>query len=850
MKATEVNLLKFLKQPNQFVIPIYQRTYSWTLKQCQQLWTDIIRVAQDEDVSGHFVGSIVYIEAGLYQVASVPQLLVIDGQQRLTTISLLLSALGKAIGASAEEDLEITRRKLENYFLFNNEEEGDDRYKLSLTQGDRETFIRLIEERELPKEASKRVLENYQYFESQIRRGGVDLNTLYQGLGKLIIVNISLDRDRDNPQLIFESLNSTGLDLSQADLIRNYVLMGLPTREQEEVYNRYWYPMEETFGGAEQSGQFDRFMRDYLTLKSRVGTIPNIRDVYNSFKAYIDKQSGVPVADIMADVYRYSKYYARLALGQESDPDINRALQDINTLRVEVSYPFLLEVYEDYSQNTLSKEEFIQVLRLVESYVFRRVICGIPTNSMNKTFANLGREIDREHYLESIKLAFVRKDSYKRFPSDQEFRQEFVVKDIYNFRSRSYLLRKLENHQRPKELADPENYTIEHILPQNPRLSEAWRSDLGEQWKEVQAKYLHTIGNLTLTGYNPEYSDRPFQEKRDMACGFKVSPLFLNQGLGQIEKWDETEIKDRAAKLAEWAVQIWTYPDVEVATQEPDVADILAQIFPREEDLQAAKQYIQEVVDQIGYDKIEHILAITGRSDNDALSVTLGQWLVLRFRRKAGGMEALFALDIEENQTCEGIVIEKREAFSQRWSGDKTIYLATISWNSQVQLPQDFLEAWLSAIRYAYQVFKGWNSSSYMNYHQPALAQELVAETERSRHAEYLQGEMGELFEALRKRILNLDPSVREEFKKLYIAYKTSTNFVDVVPQRSRLRLSLNMKFDEINDPKGLCRDVTDLGRWGNGDVEIGFDSMAQLNDVMALIQQAFEKHSDLVEAA
>lgn len=592
MKATEINLLKFLKQPNQFVIPIYQRTYSWTLKQCEQLWRDIIRVAKDEDISGHFVGSIVYIEAGLYQVASVPQLLVIDGQQRLTTISLLLSALGKAIGASTEEDLDISRRKLENYFLFNNEEEGDDRYKLLLTQGDRESFIRLIEERELPKEASKRVVENYQYFENQIRKSGIDLNTLYQGIGKLIIVNIALDRDRDNPQLIFESLNSTGLDLSQADLIRNYVLMGLPTQEQNEIYKNYWYPMEEMFGEADQTGQFDRFIRDYLTMKSRTGTIPNIRDVYNSFKAYGDKLKGTPVADIMADVYHYSKYYARLALGQEQDPDINRALRDINILRVEVSYPFLLEVYEDYTNELISKAEFIEVLRLVESYVFRRVICGIPTNSMNKTFATLGREIDREHYLESIKLAFVRKDSYKRFPSDQEFRQEFVVKDIYNFRSRFYLLRKLENFKRPKELADPENYTIEHILPQNPRLPTEWQAALGDRWKAVQSKYLHTIGNLTSTGYNSEYSDRPFHEKRDMAGGFKVSPLFLNQGLGQLEQWGETEIKDRAAQLAEWALQIWSYPNVEVATQEVDVASILSRIFVSDEDLHAAKHYV------------------------------------------------------------------------------------------------------------------------------------------------------------------------------------------------------------------------------------------------------------------
>lgn len=698
LKATEINLLKFLKQPNQFVIPIYQRTYSWTLKQCEQLWCDVVKLAEDEDNSGHFVGSIVYIEAGLYQVASVPQLLVIDGQQRLTTITLLLTALGRAISAAGDQ-ASINRRKLGNYYLFNAEEEGDDRYKLLLTQGDRETFIRIIEERELPKEPSKRILENFEFFEAQIRKRNIDLDQLYEGLGKLLIVNIALERDRDNPQLIFESLNSTGLDLSQADLIRNYVLMGLPTKKQEAIYKNAWYPMEESFEGADQAGQFDRFIRDYLTLKSRSGAIPNIRDVYNSFKAYIDRQKETPVEALMAEVYRYSKYYVRLAFGQEEDAEIRKALGDINILRVDVAYPFLLEVYEDYSEGTLDKTAFIEVLRLVESYVFRRAICGIPTNSMNKTFATLSREIDREHYLESLKIALVRMESYKRFPTDPEFSQEFGVKDIYNFRNRLYLLRKLENHNRPKELADPDNYSIEHILPQMPNLSEPWQVALGEQWQALQAKYLHTIGNLTLTGYNSEYSDRPFPEKRDMPGGFKVSPLFLNQGLGQLAQWNEAAIQQRSEQLLALALKIWSYPDV----------------------------------------------AVPAQKQSECSSLT--------------------------------------ESYKQR-------------------------------------------------------------------HAEYLQGEIGELFEALRKRILNLDPEVREEFKKLYIAYKTSTNFVDVVPQRSRLRLSLNMRFSEVNDPKELCRDVTDVGRWGNGDVEIGLSSVEQLDEVMALVRQAFQKHSDLPEAA
>jgi uncharacterized protein with ParB-like and HNH nuclease domain len=520
MKATEVNFLKFLKQPNQFVIPIYQRTYSWNLKQCQQLWLDLIK-ASDEEVSGHFVGSIVYIEGSIYQVASVPQLLVIDGQQRLTTLSLFLSAFGK-ISEELGISLETTRKKIESYFLFNNEEDGDDRYKLLLTQSDRETFIRIIEDRELPTKPSKQILENYQYFENQLRRPDTDLNRIYHGISKLIIVNIALDRDRDNPQLIFESLNSTGLDLSQADLIRNYVLMGLPVKEQEKIYEYYWYPMEQIFGEGTQPDLFDRFMRDYLTLKSRSGAIPNIRDVYTSFKTYAQKQVDISIGEIMADLYRYAKHYSKLVLERESDIEICQLLQDINTLKVDVAYPFLLEVYEDWDQGILPRHDFIGILRLIESYVFRRSIAGMPTNSMNKTFSALSREIDRKHYLNSLESAFVRKDNYRRFPDDDEFRRELLVKDIYNFRNRGYLLRKLENYKRTKELVDLENYTVEHILPQNPNLSPAWQQALGENWKALQAKYLHTIGNLTLTAYNSEYRDHPFSEKRDMNNGFKV----------------------------------------------------------------------------------------------------------------------------------------------------------------------------------------------------------------------------------------------------------------------------------------------------------------------------------------
>lgn len=690
MKADEANLLGFMNGPKQFIIPIYQRPYSWTLAQCRQLWDDIIKSGRDEKTSSHFLGSIVYVEKGLYQISTIPQLLLIDGQQRLTTISLILSVLSKSLKEHPVS--EMNSDKLKNYYLINSDEEDEKRYKLVLTKSDKETLFNIIENKDLLNDGPQRIVENYKYFVEQISRSQIE--EILKGLNSLIIIDVSLDRERDKPQLIFESLNSTGLALTQADLIRNYVLIGLEKQEQDSLYNDYWSPMEKSFGYSSYSLPFDRFMRDYLTIKT--GQIPNIGDVYSAFKLYTRKFNDVN--EFISDIYKYSKYFVNIALEKEPDEEIKSIFSDINTLKVDVSYPFLLEAYKDYTERKILKGEFLQILKFIESYVFRRVICGVPTNSLNKTFANLYKEIIPDNYSESFKAALLLKDSYRRFPKDQEFRDQLLIKDVYNFRNRNYLLRKLENYDR-KEFVNIESYTIEHIMPQNENLSYEWKQGLGENWKEVHDKYLHTIGNLTLTGYNPELSDRPFREKRDMKGGFKESPIRLNRYLVKIDNWNEGEIKKRAEAVSDLAVKIWSYPDLN-----------------------------------------------------------------------------------EE-------VLEKYRAYSKK--EPENIY--TID-----------------------------------------------------DHAYLAEGEpMRPLFEELRKRILNLDSSVREEVLKLYIAYKTVTNFVDIVPQKIRLRLSLNMEFDEINDPRGICKDVTDKGRWGNGNVEVGISTFEELDYVMFLIKQAFDKTSE-----
>jgi len=524
----------------------------------------------------------------------------------------------------------------------------------------------------------------------------------------------------------------------------------------------------------------------------KLGRIPNIGEVYSNFKSYQRSKIQTPISKIVSDIYRFSNYFVNMAFLNEKDPEIKRLLSDINTLKVDVAYPFLLEVYDDYANHLLSREDFIAILKLIESYVFRRVICGVPTNSMNKTFATLAKEIDKESYLDSVQVALLLKDSYRRFPNDEEFRAAFTIKDVYNFRSRNYLLRKLENY-REKELVNVESCTIEHIMPQNDQLSTEWQEELGTNWQEIHAKYLHTIGNLTLTGYNSELSDRSFREKRDMEGGFAHSPLRLNRDLASLERWNEEEIKKRAHNLADIAVKIWSIP----------------QLSPEQLDTYSKQVQRLQMTEVIG--PFEHPLA--GHIPEDLMIIQRSE---KRFDvyRKIGN----------EWLHC------GRKGYRQ-WAG--TWEIAGI-WAREIY-NENIVPSKIQGV----QTLEGFEVDAIDGYGSNYRLEDYAG----------LQGDMRELFEQLRKRILNLDSSVREEYKKQYIAYKTTTNFVDIEPQMRKLLITLNMKFDEINDPVGLCRDVTHIGHFGNGDIEIAVSSPDQINDVMDLVRQSFERHLEEVYA-
>ncbi|MGN8508220.1 GmrSD restriction endonuclease domain-containing protein [Helicobacter pylori] len=561
MKADAMKLLDFIgkSQEKQFVIPIYQRMYSWGKEHCEQLWDDIIKIGGNDKMNGHFIGSILYVLAD--DTHSSP-LLIIDGQQRLTTITLLFIALRNYLNDEDEFLEKFSRQKIQNRYLINSDEKGDKKFKLFLSEPDRDTLLYLIDkDRRKPSEPSPKIKENFKLFEEWIRKNTDKLETIFKGLEKLMIVWIALKKGKDDPQLIFESMNSKGMELAQTDLIRNYILMGLEPEKQKIFYKKYWRAMEEDF--KQNETLFNQFVRHYLTIKTR--EIPNINKVYEAFKRY-QQERGIETEALLQDLQKYCGYFCRIVFKKEADKDLNKALSFLVDLEMDVVYPLLLELYSDYSDGVLSDQDFISIIALIESYICRRAVYGLGTNGLNKIFASFTKKINKDQYLESIKAHFLSLETTKgKFPKDSEFKNLFITIDFYNLKEKKYFFERLENFER-KERVYTHEYTTEHIMPQT--LTEEWKRDLGGNFQAIHDKYLHTIGNLTLTGYNREYSNNSFQEKRDMEKGFKQSPLRLNQSLKDLESFGEEEIEKRANDLADWALKIWTYPKLDAETLE------------------------------------------------------------------------------------------------------------------------------------------------------------------------------------------------------------------------------------------------------------------------------------------
>ncbi|MFO1159326.1 MAG: DUF262 and DUF1524 domain-containing protein [Reyranellaceae bacterium] len=555
MKAIDRPFTKIINGTMQFVIPVFQRDYTWTEDNCEQLWKDILRIAQDPSDRGHFLGSVVYIATG-DSAAGFTRWLLIDGQQRLTTLTLLLTALRDHIADtnwSGSVDGP-TANRIDAYFLKNLHEEGERHHKLVLRRKDREMLRALLDRREVPSEVSEHIRENYDYFREQIAESDPEL--VYRGIGRLVVVDVTLDRNIDDPQLIFESLNSTGLDLTQADLIRNFILMRLPEKEQTDLYENYWSKIEALFDGAERI--FDSFVRDFIALRVQSSKQEKADEIYFAFRReFADigskKES---LAQFLIELLRFARYHAAFSIGTERWLQLHEPLARLRRL-VDVPAIVIMRLFDCHDRlNTLDAKDFSKAIGLLESYVFRRAICGEQTRGYWQVFANLAYRIDLESPLESLHVRLALLPETYAFPKDEDFRKALEERDIYHMRVCFELLDNLENRE-SKERSDTSKYSIEHIMPQNENLSPAWRKRLGADWQRVQREWLHRLGNLTLTGYNSTYSDRPFEEKKTVKGGFSESSVRLNKYVREQDEWTEKEIERRGKELAKRALALW-----------------------------------------------------------------------------------------------------------------------------------------------------------------------------------------------------------------------------------------------------------------------------------------------------
>lgn len=565
MKANETKVEDFLSSnKTQFVIPVYQRNYDWSTSQCKQLLDDILEVGTSKKMNAHFIGSVVYVHDDVYTSSRIKELTVIDGQQRLTTLTLIYLTIYRLAIEMEDKGLEaeITETYLTNKFA-----PEEEKLKLRPTENNDKAIKYLLrsDSSEEFNEFSK-VIDNFNYFKSRITQENIDY--VLKGLSKLMFVEISLDREKDDPQRIFESLNSTGLELSQADLIRNYILMGLNRKSQNKIYNNYWEIIEKLAKDeTSNKSKVSDFIRDYLTLVNN--KIPNKSKVYLEFKAKFPTSDLEELEGNLLPIKSLVKFYNKLLNPKnENDKDIRIQLEYINRLEINVAFPFLMKVYEDYSENIIDKPTFIKVLDFIQSFTWRRFILGLPTNALNKIFMTLYEKIDKENYLVSLQKWLLKRPGSQRFPKNKELIESLKLKDVYNIKSknRTYLLERLENfeNKEPVKIEGNTDITIEHIFPQNP--DPKWKVDLGtDEYNFIKETYLNTIGNLTLSGNNGKLGNKVFTFKRDLEnAGYKDSRLWLNKYLSIAEKWDKAEIERRFDLLSERFLKIWEYPDVDL----------------------------------------------------------------------------------------------------------------------------------------------------------------------------------------------------------------------------------------------------------------------------------------------
>ena len=557
MKASERKITKlFSESDTVFSIPVYQRDYNWQEKQCQRLFKDILQTGKNEKVSSYFLGSIVYIHDGIYGVGE-KEFHVIDGQQRMTTLTLLFLAIYfKLKGTILAKDAD----KIYNQYVVNPYSEKEIKLKLLPPEENLYILNKISHNKfnELEAFQDRNMLKNYLFFEKELENLSFDdMKHLSNGIEKLIYIDIALEKGKDDPQKIFESLNSTGLDLSQGDLIRNYILMDLERGEQNRIYKEIWIPIEnncKVSDGSEITSYVSDFIRDYLTLKTeKISSKPK---VFETFKVYYEKEND----EKLEDMKKYSEAYSYIIKPSlEKDKDIQRELDYLKSLDKTVINTFLIGILKDYKDNILEKDELVNMLILLQSYLWRRYITEKPTNALNKIFQGMYGKISRSgNYYENLVDVLMAED----FPTDEELESALKLKNVYKDKEKlNYVFKKLENYNH-NELIDFENekITIEHIFPQKP--NKAWKENYSDNELEQMISFKDTISNLTLTGSNSNLSNKAFHEKRDDEVhGYKNSKLYMNKYLGRLEEWNLLSMEARFESLYDDIIKIWKRPE-------------------------------------------------------------------------------------------------------------------------------------------------------------------------------------------------------------------------------------------------------------------------------------------------
>lgn len=648
MKANETKVEDFLSSnKTQFVIPVYQRNYDWSTNQCKQLLDDILEVGTSDKMNAHFIGSVVYIHDDVYTSSRTKELTVIDGQQRLTTLTLIYLTLYRL---ALEINNEALVNEISETYLINKFAPEEEKLKLRPTENNDKAIKYLLRSHKDEEFSDfSKVIDNYNYFKSRITEKNFEL--VLKGLSKLMFVEISLVREKDDPQRIFESLNSTGLELSQADLIRNYILMGLNRIDQNKIYNNYWEIIEklakdETLNTSKVSD----FIRDYLTLVNN--KIPNKSKVYLEFKAKFPTTDLQELETNLLPIKSLVKFYNKLLNPKnESDKDIRLQLEYINRLEINVAYPYLMKVYEDYSENLIDKATFIAVLDFIQSFAWRRFIVGLPTNALNKIFMTLYEKVDKNEYLLSLQKWLLKRPGSQRFPKNKEVIESLKLKDVYNIKSknRTYLLERLENfeNKEPVIIENNTDITIEHIFPKNP--DPKWKVDLGtDEYNLIKETYLNTIGNLTLSGNNGKLGNKHFVFKRDLEnAGYKNSRLWLNKYLSNAEKWDKAEIERRFDLLAERFLKIWQLPAVEIEEiDENNEANIFETEDPKHKKLEYAIFFDQKIeVNQVAKLYVEVFKQLFELQPETFFTTDLAKKITLTKNPKEGNLRQAVAIN-------------------------------------------------------------------------------------------------------------------------------------------------------------------------------------------------------------